>query len=178
MNTLVLWFTGLSGSGKTTISDLVHAELKKMGKKVMVIDGDVVRLTVHKKLGFTLEDIKENNRLISVMCYNNLGNYDVILVPIISPFRESRDYARGLLLSQFVEVYISAGIEECVKRDVKGLYKRALAGLIDNFIGIDPRVPYETPVNPELKIDTKNDDPESSANKILQYIFAYSDPRS
>lgn len=170
MKALVLWFTGLSGSGKTTIANMLRKELENAGKEVMVIDGDVIRSTSHKKLNFTPEHIKENNRLIALMCYNNLCKYDIILVPIISPFRESRNSARKLLFPCFVEVYISTDIKECIRRDTKGLYKKALAGLIDNFIGIAPDVPYEIPDNPEIKIDTGNEDSLASANRILKYI--------
>lgn len=171
MNTFVLWFTGLSGSGKTTIADRLYGELTKAKKKVMVIDGDAVRDTIHANLTFTPEDIKENNRLIALMCTDNIGKYDFILVPIISPFRESRDYARKLLLPQFAEVYIKANLGECVKRDVKGLYGKAFAGLIDNFIGISPQTPYEEPDNPEITVDTQKEDISASVAKILQQII-------
>lgn len=166
----ILWFTGLSGSGKTSIANIVHEELKKIGKKVMVIDGDVIRATLHKELGFTPAHIRENNRLIASMCHDNLEKYDFILVPIISPFRQSRDFARKLLFSCFIEVYVNASIDECIRRDVKGLYRKALAGLIDNFIGIDANVPYEAPDNPEIIIDAELQDPMASAKSVLDYI--------
>lgn len=170
-DTLVLWFTGLSGSGKTTIANVLSEELRMKSKTVMIIDGDVVRNTVHKNLNFTPEDISENNRKIAMMCYDNLGLYDFILVPIISPFREDRSYARELLSYHFVEVYIMADIEECIKRDVKGLYKRALSGLINNFIGISQETPYEEPLCPDICLDTKKEKINYSVSKILEYLI-------
>ena len=170
MKTLVLWFTGRSGSGKTTIANLVCERLKEKGEKVMIIDGDVVRNTIHGNLKFSPDDIKENNKLIALMCKENLGHYDYILVPIISPFRESRNFARELLSPQFAELYVKASLNECVRRDVKGLYKKASEGLIDNFIGVSPQTPYEEPDNPEIIIDTENEDISTSVGKVLKYI--------
>lgn len=170
MKTLVLWFTGLSGSGKTTIANLVYEKLNQEGKNVKMLDGDVIRGTVHKSLGFTPEDIKENNRLIAQICKENLGRYDYILVPIISPFRESRNFAKKLLSSQFAELYIKASLDTCIKRDVKGLYKKAMEGSIDNFIGVSPRVPYEEPDSPDIIIDTEREDASTGVVKVLEYI--------
>lgn len=170
MKTLVLWFTGRSGSGKTTIANLVCERLKEKREKVMIIDGDVVRNTIHRNLKFTPDDIKENNKLIALMCKENLGRYDYVLVPIISPFRESRNFARELMSPQFAELYVKADLNECIKRDVKGLYKKALEGLIDNFIGVSPQTPYEEPDNPEIIIDTENEDISTSVAKVLEYI--------
>ncbi len=170
MKTLVLWFTGRSGSGKTTIANLVCERLKKRGKKIKVIDGDIIRSTIHRNLEFTPNDIKENNKLISLMCKENLGQYDYILVPIISPFRESRNFARELLSPQFAEFYIKTSLHECVRRDVKGLYKKASEGLIDNFISVSPQTPYEEPDNPEIIIDTEKENISTSVAKVLEYI--------
>jgi adenylyl-sulfate kinase len=166
----VLWFTGLSGSGKTTIANALHGELIKKKKRCMVIDGDIIRNSLHKELTFTPEDIKENNRLIAEMCKENFDNYDYIIVPIISPFYACRKYARQLLSPQFIEVYIKAGIQECIRRDVKGLYKRALSGSIEDFIGISPRVPYEPPNDPEIEIDTESENVECGVKKIMLYL--------
>jgi len=170
MKTLVLWFSGLSGSGKTTIANCVSEELRKRGKTVKIIDGDVIRDTLHKDLKFTPEDIKENNRLIVLMCKENLGLWDYILVPIISPFRESRNFARNLLSGNFAEVYIKTDLNECIRRDTKGLYRKALEGSIDNFIGISPQTPYEMPDNPEIVVDTNHEDISQSVKKVLEYI--------
>jgi adenylyl-sulfate kinase len=166
----VLWFTGLSGSGKTTIAELVQKDLELSGKRVKVFDGDVVRTTLHKHLGFSPGDIKENNRLISELCLKHLKDYDYILVPIISPFRESRQKARELLKKDFIEVYTNCHLEKCIERDVKGHYKKALAGEIKNFIGIDKENPYEPPEKPEITLYTFKETPKESAEKILKFL--------
>src|SRR3989338_2805235 len=124
MNAKVLWFTGLSGSGKTTIALALQKELEKRNKKFKVFDGDVVRQKLHKHLGFTPEDIKENNRLIAELCLKQINKYDFILVPIISPFRESRENARKILGNSFIEVYVKALLETVIERDVKVYYKK------------------------------------------------------
>jgi len=170
INTWFLWFTGLSGSGKTTIADKASEELIKAGKKVVIFDGDVVRNSIHKDLRFTPDDIRENNRKIALLCRSKTGLYDFILVPIISPFRESRDYARNLLAPFFIEVYVKADLSECIKRDVKGLYKEALSGLIENFIGVSPETPYEEPNNYEICLDTVNENVDESVSKLLDYL--------
>jgi len=159
-------FTGLSGSGKTTIACILCKELEAVGKRVMVIDGDVIRNTHHKNLSFSPEDIRENNRLIAMICQTNLGEFDYILVPIISPFRESRALARGILGSSFIEVFINADLEVCISRDVKGLYRKR----IDNFIGVSENTPYEKPLNPDISIDTEKNDVSVSVYKILDYL--------
>lgn len=166
----VLWFTGLSGSGKTTIAEALSSELKQIKKKCLVLDGDFVRNTLHKELSFTPEDIRENNRRMAELCKDNLDRYDYILVPIISPFLESRNHARRLLSPDFIEVYIKADLEECKRRDVKGLYKKALSGAIENFIGISPHVPYQAPDHAEIVIDTRCENVDSGVAKIISYL--------
>src|SRR3989344_9374033 len=146
-NGTILWFTGLSGSGKTTIAENLKKKLEQKGKKVEVLDGDVVRSNLHKNLGFSPEDIHENNRLLALLAKEKADNVDYVLLPIISPFREDRDKARAVLGKNFVEVFIEASLQECIKRDVKGHYKKALAGEIKNFIGIAEENPYQPPIN-------------------------------
>ena len=167
-NTKVLWFTGLSGSGKSTIVDFLIEEFNKSGKTFTVFDGDDVRKRLHKHLGFTPEDIKENNRLITKLCKKEFGKVDFILIPIISPFKESRDNARKLFDKDFLEIYIDCSYDDCKKRDVKGLYKKAEAGEIENFIGL--HVPYEPPENAEIKINSVLEKPRESASKILKFL--------
>lgn len=167
----VLWFTGLSGSGKTTIALELKKKLEAKGKKVKIFDGDIVRTELHKHLGFTPEDIKENNRLISELCLKHLNEFDFILVPIISPFRESRKKARILLGDSFVEVYVKAPLDVVIKRDVKGHYKKALMGEIKNFIGIDKNVPYEEPSKADIILDTEKKDVGSCVQQIIGYLF-------
>jgi adenylylsulfate kinase len=166
--TKVLWFTGLSGSGKSTIADLLIESFKKQGKTFEVFDGDDVRKRLHKHLGFSHEDIKENNRLITELCKNEFGKVDYIMVPIISPFIESRANARSKFKTNFIEIYINCSYEECKKRDVKGLYKKAEAGDIKNFIGL--HVPYEQPLNPEIEINSLIQNPEESTQDIISYL--------
>lgn len=168
--TLVLWFTGLSGSGKSTIASKLIEKIEKAGKRVMLIDGDSIRNTHHKNLKFTPDDIRENNRLIASQCKANVGQYDFIIVSIISPFYESREYAKNILSPHFVEVCIKADLQECIRRDVKGLYKRALAGDIPNFIGISPNTPYEVPINPDIVLDTQNKNVDECVDTIIEYI--------
>ncbi|MBF0510808.1 MAG: adenylyl-sulfate kinase [Candidatus Omnitrophica bacterium] len=170
MKTKILWFTGLSGSGKTTIANGFFKKLEAQGQKIKIIDGDAVRGTLHKDLGFSPADIKENNRRIALMCQENVGQWDYILVPVISPFRESRDFARKLLGGAFVEVYIKTSLEECIRRDPKGLYKKALAGDIENFIGISKNTPYEGPKNPEVVVDTACEDIDAGVERIIRYM--------
>lgn len=166
----VLWFTGLSGSGKSTIADNVSRILKDKCYNVKILDGDVVRNTLHRHLGFSKKDIMLNNKLISELASRYLKEYDIILVPIISPYRISREDARKLLGKYFTEVYIKTSLKECIKRDVKGLYKKALKNEIKNFIGISKNTPYEAPKHPEITIDTEKIGLKDSINKILNYI--------
>ena len=170
MSAVVLWFTGLSGSGKTTIAEKVFSVLQENGKRILLLDGDVIRNTIHNNLTFTPADIKENNRRIVDLCLANMECYDYILVPVISPFRESRYYAKQALRPYFLEIYIKADIKECISRDVKGLYQKAIQGQIKNFIGISPNTPYEPPLSADLTIYTQNMSVEESSFMLLQFI--------
>src|SRR3989344_3606299 len=134
--TKVLWFTGLSGSGKSTITKILIRKLNEKGYSFKVFDGDDIRKRLHNHLGFTAEDIKENNGLIMELCKKNFGKIDFIIVPIISPFIESRKIARKIFGNSFIEIYVNCPYEECKKRDIKGLYKKAEAGEIEDFIGL------------------------------------------
>ena len=169
-DTRVLWFTGLSGSGKSTVADRLSRELEKAGKTVAILDGDAIRSSIHKALKFTPEDIRENNRLIAFKCQALLGQYDFIIVSVISPFRESRLMARKALAPHFTEVYIKADLEECIRRDVKGIYRLALAGRIENFIGISPATPYEAPPDPDLTLDTQRGTVEACVKIVTDYL--------
>lgn len=159
-----VWFTGLPSSGKSTIAELLFRELKSRGIKVELFDGDIVRENLSKGLGFSKEDRDINIKRIAFVC-DLLARNDVgAIAAAISPYREVRDYARNLI-KNFIEVYVKCPVEICIRRDVKGLYKKALAGEIKGFTGIDD--PYEEPLNPELILETDKETPEESFEKIL-----------
>jgi len=168
--TSTFWFTGLSGSGKTTIASRAAQSLSEKDKKIEILDGDVIRKEIHGHLGFTPEDIKENNRLIAELCVKRKGLYDYIFVPIISPFAESRSLAREIIKDNFYIIYCKATLETVMERDVKGLYKRALSGGLDNLIGVDKRVPYEPPQDADLILDTAREDIEISVGRLIGFI--------
>ncbi|MBI3535963.1 MAG: adenylyl-sulfate kinase [Chloroflexi bacterium] len=160
-----IWFTGLSGAGKTTLSRLVEKELCARGYKVEVLDGDVVRENLSKGLGFSKEDRDTNIRRIGFVCELLTRNGVIAIAAAISPYRAVRDENRARVKGRFVEVYCRAPIEILSARDVKGLYKKALAGEIKNFTGVDD--PYEPPLNPEVIIESDKETPEQSAAKVI-----------
>ena len=159
-----LWFTGLSGSGKTTLARMVEQELRARGMKVEVLDGDVVRQNLSKGLGFSKEDRDTNIRRIGFVCQLLTRNGVVAIAAAISPYRAIRDENRKRI-GRFVEVYVEAPLEALVERDVKGLYKKALAGEIPNFTGVSD--PYEEPLSAEVVVHTGEETPEQSLAKIL-----------
>jgi len=168
---IVLWFTGLSGSGKTTISIALKKELENIGKVVDILDGDVVRKMLHSNLGFSREDIRENNKLIAELAKKRLNTCDFILVPIISPYRQDRIMARNVIGNDnFIELFVKTPVEECIVRDPKGLYKKALSGKIENFIGISDSNPYEEPDCAEIEVDTSTYLPEEVVRNIFRYL--------
>ena len=168
---VVVWFTGLSGSGKTTISRALNEQLVDRRKSVHIIDGDIVRTLLHKDLGFSREDIKENNRLIAELAKAQLDNIDFILVPIISPYAEDRIMAKKIIGSNnFIELFINTPLKECIARDPKGLYKRAINGDINNFIGISDVNPYEEPTSADLEVDTSKVSLSAVVQNILNYL--------
>jgi len=168
---LIFWFSGLSGSGKTTIAQTVKVLLEKEGRSVLILDGDDVRERFHKNLGFNVEDIKENNRLISELCHENKDLFDIILVPIISPYKESREKARELLNNKFYEVYVSASLKTVIARDTKGLYAKAASGLIDNLIGYSKNTIYEEPKDADLVINSNYQSVEQSVKMLYEFVI-------
>ncbi len=164
-----LWFTGMSGSGKTTLSQLIAARVRESGKKVEVLDGDAVRTHLSKGLGFTKIDREENIRRIGYVCELLTRNGVIAIAAAISPYRAGRDEVRSRI-PKFVEVYMQCPMEVLIQRDVKGLYKKALAGEIANFTGISD--PYEPPLAPEVFIDSSRESLEESVAKILARIEA------
>lgn len=161
---VTIWFTGLSGAGKTTIVNFIERELRERGYKLEVLDGDVVRTNLTKGLGFSKEDRDENIRRIGFVSHLLTRNGVIVLVSAISPYRDIRDEVRHRI-GNFIEVYVNAPIEICEERDVKGLYKKARAGEIKGFTGIDD--PYEPPLHPEVECRTDLESLEESAYKVL-----------
>ncbi len=165
-----VWFTGLSGAGKTTISNLVAHTLRERGVSVEVLDGDVVRTNVCKGLGFSKQDRDENVRRVGYICHwLTDAKGSAVVAAFISPYREIRDELRQRI-ERFVEVYVACPIETLIERDSKGLYKKAIAGEITNFTGIND--PYEPPDNPEVVVHTERETPEESAARVLAALEA------
>ena len=163
-----LWFTGLSGSGKTTITTHLVKELRRRGSKLEVLDGDIVRENLSKGLGFSKEDRDTNIRRIAFVADLLSRNGVPVITAAISPYKEIRDEARQLMGDRFVEVYVEASVDTCAERDVKGLYAKAFAGEIKEFTGVSD--PYEAPENPEFVCHTESESPEESAEKLLAYL--------
>jgi adenylyl-sulfate kinase len=159
-----LWFTGLSGSGKSTLARGVETILRQRGMKVEVLDGDIVRQNLSKGLGFSREDRDTNIKRIGFVCKLLTRNGVVAIGAAISPYREVRDLVRQEI-GDFVEVYVSCPLEVLIDRDVKGLYRKALSGEIENFTGISD--PYEEPLNPDVHVDTSAERPEESLAKVI-----------
>jgi adenylylsulfate kinase len=162
-----LWFTGLSGSGKTTIAHVVGPELDRRGLIVEYLDGDSVRMHLSKGLGFSKEDRDTNIERVGWVASRLTRQGGAVITAAISPYEATRRKARAMVeeFGTFVEVFIQASVEECARRDVKGLYKKAFAGEITGFTGVND--PYEEPTSPELVIDTEAHDPEESAALII-----------
>jgi adenylyl-sulfate kinase len=165
-----LWFTGLSGAGKSTIAEIVGAELAKNDHLVEYLDGDVVRTHLSKGLGFSKEDRDTNIERIGWVASRLTRHGAAVLVSAISPYEETRRHARQMVEEHggFVEVYVKASVEECARRDVKGLYEKAFKGELKEFTGVSD--PYEEPADPEVVIDTESETPQESANRVLEAI--------
>jgi len=165
----VLWFTGLSGSGKSTVANAAEKILHDMGLQTYVLDGDNVRMGLNKDLGFSHKDRTENIRRITEVANLFADSGSIVLTAFISPYREDRDKAREIISTDdFIEVFISADLSVCELRDTKGLYKKARAGEIKGFTGID--APYEAPLNPELIVETDKNDIETCAQIVVDYL--------
>jgi adenylylsulfate kinase len=164
---VTVWFTGLSGAGKTTIRMAVEQRLRSQGFKVEVLDGDIVRENLTKGLGFSKADRDENIRRIGFVAHLLTRNDVIVLVSAISPYQEIRQEVRSKI-GNFVEVYVNAPLQVCEQRDVKGLYKKARAGEIKNFTGIDD--PYEPPTCPDVECKTDQETLEESMAKVLSKL--------
>ena len=161
------WFTGLPCCGKTTIADKVAEILKNKGYKVQRLDGDIVRKDLTKDLGFSKEDRDENIRRVSFLAKNLTKSGLIVLATFVSPYKARREKTRQEI-ENFVEIYVKCPIEVCKKRDVKGMYKKAIAGEIKNFTGFDD--PYEKPDNPELIINSDKETIDESVEKVLEKL--------
>ncbi|WP_026440314.1 sulfate adenylyltransferase subunit CysN [Acidocella facilis] len=167
---VVLWFTGLSGAGKSTIANLVEKKLVRMNRHTFLLDGDNVRHGLNKNLGFTQADRIENIRRVGEVAKLMTDAGLIVITAFISPFRSERDMVRQMMApNEFVEVFVDTALEEAERRDVKGLYKKARSGELKNFTGIDS--PYEAPLDPEIRIDTSRMTPEEAADMIVERLI-------
>jgi adenylyl-sulfate kinase len=170
MSGFVVWVTGLSGAGKTTVANIVEAELEQRGHVVDHLDGDIVRTHLSRGLGFSKEDRDTNIARIGWVASRVARAGAAVIVSAISPYEEARRHARSLVEPHvpFVEVYVATPLEECARRDPKGLYAAAFAGEIDDFTGVS--APYEEPSHPEVRIDTTGVSPSDSARTVLEAL--------
>ncbi|AJA49587.1 adenylyl-sulfate kinase [Clostridium pasteurianum DSM 525 = ATCC 6013] len=165
---ILIWFTGLSGSGKSTVATMLEKKLHDMGKLTYLLDGDNVRHGLNSDLGFSKEDRIENIRRIAEISKLFVDSGVITITTFISPFIKDREAVRNLLKEDFVEVYVDCPIEVCEKRDPKGIYKKARKGEIKNFTGIDS--PYEPPVNPEITVQTHKNSLEECVGQIIDCL--------
>lgn len=169
-NSLLLWFTGLSGSGKSTIANVVERKLFDLGIKTYTLDGDNIRKGLNKDLSFSPEDRTENIRRIAETANLMIDAGIVVLGAFVSPYKKDRQNIKEIVgEANFVEIFVNTSIEECERRDVKGLYKKARAGEIKNMTGIS--APYEAPENPDIEIKTEKETVEAAAQRIVEYII-------
>ncbi|HMC02323.1 MAG TPA: adenylyl-sulfate kinase [Flavobacteriaceae bacterium] len=168
-NSFLLWFTGLSGSGKSTIANVVEQKLYKNGIKTYMLDGDNIRKGINKDLTFSPEDRTENIRRIAEIAALMIDAGLVVLAAFVSPYKKDRENIKSIVKDvNFVEIFINTSVEECERRDIKGLYKKARSGEIKNMTGIS--APYEAPTHPDIEIKTENESVEAAANKIIDFI--------
>lgn len=168
-NSFLLWFTGLSGSGKSTIANLVEQQLFERGIKTYTLDGDNIRKGINNDLTFSPDDRTENIRRIAEVSNLMIDAGLVVLAAFVSPYKKDRQNIRTIVKDvNFVEIYINTSVEECERRDVKGLYKKARAGEIKNMTGIS--APYEAPENPDIEILTESESIDDAVNRIVKFI--------
>jgi len=169
----VVWFTGLPGSGKSTIARVVGTDLTKRGRKVELLDGDEVRTWLSPNEGFSREDRERHLKRVAHVCQLLARNGITVLASFVSPYRSTREYARRTI-ENFVEVYVKCSLQTCVRRDPKGLYRKAAEGKIGNMTGMQD--PYEEPPSPEVVVDTEKLTPEEGAQKVLSTLFSMGYP--
>ncbi|MBX4260065.1 adenylyl-sulfate kinase [Clostridium estertheticum] len=164
----LLWLTGLSGSGKSTVANALDLRLNEIGKATYLLDGDNVRLGINSDLGFSPQDRNENIRRISEIGKLFVDSGLITIACFISPLKANRDMARSTIGNDFIEIFVDCPLEECEKRDPKNLYKKARQGVIKEFTGISS--PYEKPVDPEIVVNTKEQTVDQCVNQILDYL--------
>ena len=165
----IIWFTGLSGSGKSSIANILEKKLHSMGLHTIILDGDNIRHGLNKDLGFTEADRVENIRRVAEVAKLMVESGLICITAFISPFKSERKMIRSLVSEdEFVEIYVDTPLEVCEERDVKGLYAKARAGQLPNFTGISS--PFEEPENPEIQIDTTKTSPETAADIIIHFL--------
>lgn len=165
----VVWFTGLSGSGKSTLANMVESKLHEEGIHTFSLDGDNIRSGLNKNLGFKREDREENLRRIAEVAKLFVESGKLVIASFISPLKSDREFVKQIIGDKdFIEVFVNTPVEICEKRDVKGLYKKARAGEIKNFTGID--APYEDPESPDLEVKTDTEDPEIASERIVSFL--------
>ena len=166
---MLLWFTGLSGSGKSTVANAVEEELHRMGVHTYTLDGDNIRSGINKDLSFAPEDRSENIRRIAEIANLFVDSGTVVLAAFVSPYKKDREMVKSVVKDfNFVEIFVDTPLEECERRDVKGLYAKARQGLIKDFTGIN--APYEAPEQPDIRIDTTQSNIEESTAQIVTAI--------
>ena len=165
----VVWFTGLSGSGKSTIASLVEQVLFEKGYSTYTLDGDNIRRGINKGLGFSREDRKENLRRIAEVAKLFVDSGMITIAAFISPLKEDREMIKSIIgEDDYLEIFVDTSVEECERRDVKGLYKKARAGEIKDFTGIN--APYEKPENPDVVIKTEDESIDKSVDQVIKYL--------
>ena len=164
----IVWFTGLPCSGKTTVADAVAERLRERGVRVERLDGDIIRTHLSKDLGFSREDRDENLKRVGFVSNLLSRNGVIVLASFVSPYRDVRDKIRSDAGDRFLEVFVDCPVSECMNRDVKGMYKKALNGYIKGFTGVDD--PYEAPLNPELVLNTNIESLDESVNKVVSKL--------
>ncbi len=169
----VLWLTGLSGSGKTALAEALKKTYEAQGKRVCILDGDAVRQKDARPLGFSREDIRENNRRVALLAKTEKENHDLVLIPVIAPFYEDRKTSREIIGEPFFEIFVDCPLAVCLERDVKGLYKEALKGRREKLIGMEgSSIPYEMPLSPDIVIKTAKNSLEKSTAQITGFLEA------